>query len=575
MTPLESPDGSLAVEGSLTGRDQSLAVSREGRRAFEFSQMGLTAPLDEASPPTVAHAAVETQSVEGSFETVSGKRREHEYTATEATVTCETAAGEVVELDIVLTDEGVAYRSRIPEVGSVLLFEEHAAVELPDRATAWFTPWAENHEGISRRVPVAHADGEFCTPGLFQIRDDEWVLLGEAGVDGRYHAARLRTVGEPRSTVVEYSHPWTPVRAKGSFETPWRVAIVGDLTAVVESDFVPTLVDDSRVTDTDWIEPGRVAWSWWSETDSPTDPDRQREYVEYAAERGWEYILIDEGWESEWVPEVVDYAHDRDVGVFLWSHWCDLNVADERRERLDRWDEWGVDGVKVDFMDSDEQGRLQFYDALMADTARRELLVNLHGSVVPTGLRRRWPHVLTYEGVLGAEHLKFATITPEHNVTLPFTRNVVGPMDYTPVTFSAETRHTTVGHELALAVVYESGLQHFADGIDSYASRPVAERFLERVPAAWDETRFLRGYPGSEATFARRRDDEWFVGCITAGASRTVTLSPDFLDDVSEGIVVRDGDSGEQLIRESVIGRPSDELSIDVPRNGGFVCYYG
>jgi alpha-glucosidase len=224
-------------------------------------------------------------------------------------------------------------------------------------------------------------------------------------------------------------------------------------------------------------------------------------------------------------------------------------------------------------MDLYEQGRLQFSDMLMADTAERELLINFHGSVVPTGLRRRWPHVLTYEGVLGAEHLKFGTITPDHNVTLPFTRNVVGPMDYTPVTFSAETRHTTVGHELALSVVYESGLQHFADSIDSYAEQPIAERFLERVPAAWDETRLLRGYPGSEATFARRRDDEWFIGCLTAGAPRTVTLPLDFLDDDFDVTLVKDDETGEELIRETVVCESPIELSIDVPANGGFILH--
>lgn len=576
MSSFESPDGSLVVRESLTGTDRTLTVTRNGRAVIRFTELGLTAPLDEASPPAITGTTSEQRTVEQTFEMASGKRHTHEYVATEVTMSCETTTGELVELDLRITDEGVAYRSRIPEVGSILLFEEHCAVELPGRTTAWLTPWAENHEAISRRVPVAHADGEFCTPGLFQVREDDWVLLGEAGVDGNYHAARLRTVGEPRSTRVEYAHPWTPVRAKGSFETPWRVAVVGDLATVVESDFVPALVDGSRVTDTGWIEPGRVAWSWWSETESPADPDRQREYVDYASERGWEYVLIDEGWEPAWVPEVIEYAHDRGVGIFLWAHWCDLHSADERREKLDRWADWGAAGVKVDFMDSDEQGRLQFYDSLLAETAERELLVNFHGSVVPTGLRRRWPHALTHEGVLGGEHLKFGTITPEHNVTLPFTRNVVGPMDYTPVTFSAATRHTTVGHELALSVVYESGLQHFADGIDSYSDRPLAERFLERVPASWDETRLLRGYPGSEATFARRSGDDWFVGCITAGGPRTVTLSLDFLAENHDVVLLRDDEGGEELLRENVPVESSDDISIEMPANSGFVlhCQY-
>ncbi|WP_254279421.1 glycoside hydrolase family 97 protein [Haloarcula marina] len=579
MPTVESPEGTVTATVSLSGADQTLAVALADRTVVEPSTLGLTAPFDppteDVDLPTVEDFDRSDRTVSETFETTYGKRREHSHEATESVFVCDFSNGETVELTVRASAEGVAYRYRLPETGSVLLFEDQTEFRFPDRTTTWLTPWAENHEATSRRAPLFTAEGRYCTPGLFQVADDAWALVTEAGVDGSYHAASLRS--RDQTAAVEFEHPWTPVRAKGAFETPWRVAVVGDLATVVESDLVPALVDGPRF-DPEWVDPGRVAWSWWSESDSPYDPDRQRDYVDYAAERGWEYVLVDEGWSPDWLPELVEYAADRGVELFVWAHWTDLHGADERREKLARWAEWGVAGVKIDFMDSDEQGRLQFYDELLADAAERELLVNFHGSVVPSGLKRRWPHVMTYEGVMGAEHLKWATLTPEHNVTLPFTRNAVGAMDYTPVTFSADSRHTSDAHELALSVVYESGLQHFADSIDAYAARPDAEWFLERVPAAWDETVFLRGHPGSEATIARERDGEWFVGCITAGGARTVETTLSVLDGDREATLIRDPSGADEadddgLVRETVTVGPETPLSVDVPENGGFALY--
>ncbi|HET7325289.1 MAG TPA: glycoside hydrolase family 97 catalytic domain-containing protein, partial [Halococcus sp.] len=216
------------------------------------------------------------------------------------------------------------------------------------------------------------------------------------------------------------------------------------------------------------------------------------------------------------------------------------------------------------------------YDDLAAATADNELLLNVHGSITPKGLRRRWPHLLAYEGVFGAENYHPApkTIPPEHNAILPFTRNVLGPMDYTPVTFSAETGQTTAGHELALSVVFETGLQHFADSIESYAARPQAEEFLEAVPTVWNETRFVGGYPGREATVARRRDDRWFLGSIVAGESHSVEVSCEFLDEGRSYDLSIYRDEDESLVRDDRETTASDDFSVAVPENGGFAAVF-
>ena len=244
------------------------------------------------------------------------------------------------------------------------------------------------------------------------------------------------------------------------------------------------------------MRPGRVAWSWWADSGSPASFDAQKAYVDFAARMGWEYALVDAGWNPAWIPQLVAYARERGVRVMLWARWDELTPPSRRDALLRQYRDWGVAGVKLDYMESDSFRRMRWYRTVARAAARRRLLVNFHGSTLPRGLSRTWPNVLTWEGVRGAETYKGPTpVTPEHNTMLPFTRNAVGSMDYTPVTFSATGRRTSAAHELALSVVYESGLQHLADRPDVYSSLAAARRFLRHVPAAWDATELLERLP--------------------------------------------------------------------------------
>ncbi|WP_227378738.1 glycoside hydrolase family 97 catalytic domain-containing protein [Haladaptatus halobius] len=339
------------------------------------------------------------------------------------------------------------------------------------------------------------------------------------------------------------------------------------------------LNDSSKIEDKSWIRPGRSAWSWWSDSGSPQSYEIQKKYVDYAAKLGWEYSLVDRGWDEEWLPDIVEYAADRDVGIIVWLPWYYMNAEAEREAVLDRMAEWGVAGVKVDYMNSDLQTVMEWYDDALAATAERELMINFHGSTVPKGRRRTWPHLMTSEAVHGAEQYKFGEVTPTHNVILPFTRNVVGPMDYTPVTFSATDKppETTLGHELALSVVYQSDWQHFADSVETYRSYPLAERVLSSVSAAWDESHLLGGRPGEEATFARRTGREWFVGSIIAGEGRTVEVPLSFLNDRRryDAEITSDGsDSKSSLELNRTTVSANGTLSVSVPENGGFVVRF-
>jgi hypothetical protein len=587
MHSLTHDESDLTVRIDFADPSRALSVERAGETVIEPSPIGIGTP-DGVFPAAYEFVERTTEVVDETIHTSHGKRTEHRLRATIGTYEFATESGRTVDFEVCVAPDGIAYRYRIGGDGAIMLFgggrggenAEHSGVRLPTGAVAWLFEYELNHESVGKHYSASLAEGEFTSPGLFRT-GESWVLVAEAGADGDYAASRLAsTESDP---VYEFRQPGTSLEARLPLATPWRVALVGDLRTVAASSLVAKLVagapGDDRGRDVgidaeaDWIDPGRVAWSWWGDNDSPSSFDVQKEYVDYAAERGWEYVLVDEGWDAEWVPDLVEYAAERGVDVLIWAHYTGLNRADDRERKLDRWADWGVAGVKIDFMDADDQGRLQFYDEAMAATAERDLLVNFHGSVVPTGLSARWPHVLTYEGVMGAEHLQWTGLPPEHNTILPFSRNVVGSMDYTPVTFSADDRDTSAGHELALSVVFESGLQHFADGVAAYAARPEAEWFLERVPAAWDETVVLGGYPGSEATVARRRDGDWFVGSIAAGAAREVAVPLSFLDDEREAHLVCEDGTGETLRREERRLVPGEAIAVDVAENGGFCVY--
>ncbi|WP_276256226.1 glycoside hydrolase family 97 protein [Halomontanus rarus] len=588
---LTGPNRTISAELSENGPDEAptLRVCHGETTLLEPSPIGIET-LSESYAEGLTITEYVERTIDSAYRTPAGKRLEHRHVANETAVVLSREDGRRLELDVRIATDGVAYRYRLPGDGPVVVTGERSAFRVPSDAAAWLMPFEKKHEGIWRETTAADASGQYGFPALFEVDDGAWVSLTESGVDGRYAAARFAV--EEGSSRFDLRFPDSArhrmetaeqdVSARRPLTTPWRVAIVGDLATVTESDLVADLAeeadgaDPSRLEDESWIEPGRVAWSWWSDGGSPSEYDVQKRYVDYASERGWEYVLVDAGWEDEWMPDLVSYAAERDVGIFLWARWSDVDTAAKREARFSEWTSWGVAGIKVDYMNSDTQEMMRFYDDLAEATAACGLMLNVHGSITPKGLRRRWPHLLTYEGVNGAEnyHPVPNTYPPSHNAILPFTRNVLGPMDYTPVTFSAETRQTTVGHELALSVVYESGLQHFADDVDEYAARPLAEAFLEAVPAAWEGTAFVGGRPASEATIARRRGSEWFLGSITAGDARTVDAPLSFLEDDSEYDLelLADDDSGEKLRRlESVVDR-SETVSVAVPEHGGFAA---
>jgi len=561
----------LGADGAV-----SLAISHAGRTVIEPSPIGIV--TEQVDLSTGLHAlGRSSRRVVERYETTVGKRRDRTAVMTETRFAFAGAGGARLDLVVRASRDGIAYRYVLPrDYGDVL--REASAFTVPSAATAWLARYRRDYENPYLQTTAGGADAaEFMHPALFDI-GGSYVLLTESDVDGRYSGGRL--VHEAGTSTYRVGFWDAKIAVTGPLATPWRTAIVGDLATVANSTLVDDLAPRSQVRDTSWIKPGKVFWSWLAGgREAGQSITLQKQYVDYAAAHGWPYALVDAGWyfdpnwdydpaweQTSWIPELISYAKARRVKILLWIHFNELDTAEERASRLALFQKWGVAGLKIDFMDSDGQERFAWYDQILPETAKHKLLVNFHGSTLPHGIHRTWPHVMTMEGVHGGE--KTSGLTTSHLTALPFTRNVPGSMDYTPMAWHRPSRPTSDAHELALAVVFESGHQNFAGRVDGYAARPEAERFLDQVPTVWDETRLLAGRPAESAVFARRSGQRWFLGGGFAGPARTATVPLDLPRGRWLVELVKDGAGG--LVRSAQVLDAGDPLTVDIVKDGGF-----
>jgi alpha-glucosidase len=551
-------DGGRPVLKVTSGTGTPLLDETLGLRT---SQMDLTQGL--------RLAGTTQRQVSERYRMTTGKRLDRFVQFAETRYSLQDAKGHALDVVLRIADDGVAFRYELPGQSQATVLGEATRFILPADARAWLLPYGPQYEKERIETTAGNAaPGHYGYPSLFRV-GTQYVLVTESNADGRYDGSRMTH----EAGTGTYALTLADDRIDSTGVTPWRTVITGDIATVTQSTLVDDLADPSRVADTSWVRPGRVAWSWLSEHDSPGNEARQKAYVDFAARHGMPFVLVDEGWQDAWVPDLVRYAHAKGVDILLWYHWTRLDTDEKRRAELTKVKGWGVKGVKIDFMESDSQARFRWYDATLADTARLQLMVNFHGATIPHGLARTWPHLMTMEAVRGAENDPPAV----GNTIQPFTRNVVGSMDYTPVAFDAGRQQASIAHEVALPIVFESGWTHLADRPEAYERRPVATAFLDQIPTVWDETRLLAGEPGQDAIIARRSGTRWFIGAIAAGPAQRLSVPLGALGPGPwKADVVHDGTGRGDVVRTTRVVPDGGLLAFDVPRDGGFaaiVCH--
>jgi hypothetical protein len=546
-----------------------------------------------------------------------GKRRHCRNEANAVTVFFRNRGGLELAVDLRAYSDGAALRYRVTgdPANSHRLVAEATGFALPPDARMWLAPadrpskYAPAYETYYEvEVPVGAKSPTDCGwsfPVLFRTADKRhWGLITEANLGPNYCGARLTSEADGGVYRVRLPEPAEGNGTGGvapTFETPftspWRVVLLGDTPgAIAESTLVDDLSEPGRLRDPSWIRPGRVAWSWWSDPPSPQNGEKQKRFIDLAAEFGWEYVLVDANWtlmDHGTIHDVLRYARKKGVGVLLWYNSGGphnrvtekprgtMNQAEVRRFEFDLLKKWGVKGIKVDFFQSDKQNVIRLYHDLLRDAAAARLMINFHGCTLPRGWSRTWPHLMSMEAVRGEECYifdpQYPRRAPVQATILPFTRNVVGPMDYTPVGLTKNTypRLTTTAYELALPVVFESGWLHFADGPAAYLelSEPVKD-YLRRVPAAWDDTRFLAGYPGQYVVVARRHGDTWYVAGINGGdrpRPLAFDLKPLGLDAPRQAHLLADGETPQAVRARSWRAAPDAAFRWEVGACGGFV----
>lgn len=605
--PLSSPNRVCEIAVSLNARGElAYAVARNGKIVLQNSPMGIHCAAHDFVSGLAFDSASEPSTRREQYALLSGNHTRVNHRLNCRSLLFRNTNGEALVIDLAASGEGVAFRYRFPETNAAVrvIESELTGFRLPMNALGWlqpyhaagpYTPAYEDfyfHVSPGAPPPDSRAKAVgWAFPALFHVPNaDAWVLVTESGTDESYCGCHLgpdSTGGlyqvafplgdqgtrgwknkfgpEPR-----YSLPWT---------MPWRVIVLGKTAGdIAMSSLVTDLAPASRIADTSWIKPGRASWAWWAHPDGPDTEKLFDSFTDFAAKMGWEYTLFDAGWWKVSLPAIARYAQTNGVTPLAWCFASDFYDPATRAKKLDSLAAAGVRGVKVDFWCSDRQEAIAAMQGLFRDAAARHMVVNLHGCTIPRGWQRTWPNFLTCEAVLGTESYMFEPHytgkAAELNTVLPFTRNAVGPMDSTPVACTPKkyARTTTAAHELATAIIINSGIIHYADKPEFFESLPPqALQIFRDAPAKWDQTRCLVGEPGKAVVFARRAGNSWFIAGLN-GTDNPFSIELDLkpFARFTKRVLVAEGENAAMQVTASPVA-DSAGWKHAIPPRGGFI----
>ena len=592
----ESPNHQLSAE--VNG--QSVTLYDKSKQMVTRIHLGLITDQGNLDSCLVLKQSTAVKTVKADYTMITGKRSHCTNRANEKAFTYDNADNMPLEAIVRLYNDGVAIRYRIPQ--GVKVTDDCTSFYVADGKDRWIAPYDFGNEQpfphdtegktVKDRNLRDVTNGQWSYPALVEPQKGLFMLIAESDLRSNDSGSYLVNADNSEQYKVQLVGP----SAFCDGLSPWRFAIIGSLADVVESTLVTDLATPSQIADTSWIQPGVSSWIYWAYNHGSKDYALVKQYIDLAAQMGWPYCLVDWEWPEMTnggdINDVMAYAKQKGVKINLWYNSGTslvgphapqpqdrLNTAESREREMQWLESIGASGIKVDFFSPDNDTMVNYYIDILKDAARHHLLVDFHGCTIPNGWQRTWPNMVSMEGIYGAEWYNnyelMTTLAPPHNATVVYTRNVIGPMDYTPGTFTdSQFPHiTTNAHELALPVLFESGIQHMADRPEGYESLPFeARQVYSHLPAAWDDTKLLAGYPGKSAVVARRSGKTWYVAGINgtdeeinlAFTLKRLNLKP------KKVLLFSDGEA-ERDIKVSHPSLSGDKVCIACRARGGFL----
>lgn len=622
---LQSPDGQISVDVNLSG-ELSYSVSYNGNQLITPSPLGFEFQGEPSmsSGFSLLTAPASVLKHDSWKPVVKNKQDQIDVQWNEAHLKLIEKEGEKRRMDIFFRayNNGIAFRYKLyssKSIGNRAIKRELTGFSVPSHSQAWVAEYepaytsSQESEFNKRSVTGLTEQTVAGLPFLVEVDKQNYLAITEANIDnypGFYIGRKIDNAKEQVLLTTKLSplpgekEDGIKARFSDKIYTPWRVVMIGDNPGrFIESEIIQSLNPPCAIENPSWIQPGICAWDHWWSGEVKMEMPVIKEYIDFAAAQGWPYMLIDWQWYGPFnrpeaditkpapqinMTEILNYARTKNVRIWLWLYSTDVNRNNAFEEAFALYQQWGIAGIKIDFMDRDDQEMVNWYRKVIKKAAEHQLMVNFHGSYKPDGIERTYPNMITREGVLGEEYSKFSNrIIPVHNVTLPFTRMLAGPMDYTPGGFLNVTPEqfkqqsptmvmNTRCAELSKFVIYESPFTVFCEHPKHVLGQPGSD-FLKIVPTVWDDTRFVDGYPGEFIVMAKRSGKDWFIGAMNNNVSRTIIIPTDFLsagkyeleywEDAKDA-----GKNPTKLRKNRMIIEAGKSIKIQMANGGGYVA---
>ena len=615
---LKSPNNKISVNFWLTPIGNPVySISYSDTIIMEQSKLGIIRSDEDFSTKLTIDSASSVSIVSENYKLLHGKRLNCGYTGNKRIFYLRNTNSKIMVVIFQVSNDGAAFRYYFPGKTdtTIEIYKELTSYHFSRSAKAFLQPCADARMGWSYASPsyeeyykmdipvgtISPNQAGWVMPALFHT-GKYWICITETSLDTNYCGSRLSMFSPDGEYSIQFPEPQEcrdgePVLPESSLPwyTPWRViAITNNLGSLVESTLETDLAAPAKYDVSSWLKPGIASWSWVILKDDSTVYGVQHRFIDFASSMNWRYCLIDAFWDTkigyEEIQKLADYAKTKGVKILLWYNSAgDWNTTPHtprgklltRKIRLaefQKLQDMGIGGVKVDFFGGDGQSMIKYYIDILKDAAKFNLAVNFHGCTFPRGWYRTYPNLVSMEAIRGEEYVTFgqyfADNQPSHCAVIPFTRNLFDPMDFTPVNFSGIPhiqRRTTDGFEIALSVLFTSGIQHIAETPNGMAAqKDFVREYMKTLPETWDDVKFIDGYPGKYVVLARKKGDDWYVAGINGeNAPREITLNLPFIRNKMKGIIITDSDDSKNFIKRDIDF--SNPVSITMQPYGGFV----